>query len=234
MGNLKKIAIIPARGGSKRLPRKNILQVNGKPMLSHTIGTALGSNLFDDVVVSTEDNEIAGVAKAAGATVVKRPIELAQDNSTVVQVCSHVISLPEYAHVEVFCCLYATAILVHIGDLIKSIELLDTGPEANFIMCVSHYNYHPVQALKRNGEYLQMMWPEYKGIQSQSYPEVVVSNGTFYWARREAFLNNQSFYGDRLKGYLIPCERAVDVDSMDDLIELKNLVSIAENRKDRS
>ncbi len=222
---VKQIAIIPARGGSKRLKRKNILPICGKPMLSYPINTALKSGLFDEVVVSTEDDEIAQAATDAGAATIRRPDKLAQDRSTVVQVCSHILSLPEYDKVESFCCIYPTAILITSQDLLDSRKLMDEQPGADFVMGVSHYNYHPVQALSEHNGFLRSMWPEYQGVQSQFYPDLVVSNGTFYWAAKKVFVTAPSFYGKRLRGFLIPPNRAVDIDTLEDYEKAKSLLS---------
>lgn len=209
----KRIAVIPARGGSKRLPRKNILPLNERPLISYPIQSAIESELFDSVVVSTEDQEIAEIAARYNAAIDKRPDSLAGDRSTVVQVCEHVLQLPEYATVELFCCIYATAAFITPADLKKSFQLLDNPQPADFVMGVSEYNYSPVQALKKEDGYLKSMWPEYNKMQSQFYPELVVSNGTLYWGRRNPFLEELTFYGRRTVGYLVPHERAIDIDT---------------------
>lgn len=212
----KKIAIIPARGGSKRLPKKNILTINDRPMISYPIRVAQESGLFDDVVVSTEDEEIAEIARSCNATVSRRPENLAQDSSTVVQVCAELLSRDEYQEIEIFCCIYATAIFLSQDDLLRSGEILTGEVAVDFVMGVSEYNYHPVQALREEGGYLRSMWPEFNEAQSQSYPCLVVSNGTLYWARKKAFLRDLSFYGKRLKGYQIAGDHSIDIDTADD------------------
>ena len=214
-----KLAIVPARSGSKRLPRKNILPVLGHPILSYPITEAFKSALFQEVIVSTEDEEIAQIARQASARVLERPEKLAQDRATVVQVCLHVLQvlerenpLPEY-----FCCIYATALFVTSEDIQQSFQLLKSEPEADFVMGVSKFNLQPVQALVEKEGFLRPMWPEYLGIQSQFQPKLVASNGTIYWARTEAFLERKSFYGRKLRGYVIPRIRAVDIDTPEDL-----------------
>jgi len=220
-----KIAIIPARGGSKRLPRKNILPINGHPMIAYPITVAIRSGLFDDVVVSTEDEEIASLAIEYGATAVVRPTSLAQDRSTVVEVCSHLLSLQQYKKTQSFCCLYATAIFVSVSDLIESNNILMESIVTDYVMGVAHYNYHPVQALKLADGYLRSMWPEYNSKQSQFYPELVVSNGTLYWAKVEQFEKDRLFYGEYLKGYVT---RSVDIDTLSDYHEAQ---AMADNMK---
>ena len=159
---MMKVAIIPARGGSKRLPRKNIVPVLGKPILSYPITAAQESALFDAVIVSTDDEEIAESARSTNARVVERSTELAHDRATVVQVCLDVLEvlrhenqLPDY-----FCCIYATALFITPDDLRRSFRLLQGKPAADFVMGVSEYNLHPVQALVEKDGYLTPMWPE--------------------------------------------------------------------------
>ena len=219
----RNIAIIPARGGSKRLLRKNILPINGKPMISYPILAAIKSGLFDEVVVSTEDKEISTIAASYGATVSKRPESLAQDRSTVVQVCEDVLEKNEYKTVESFCCVYATAIFITTEDIINSYKLLTNKPPVDYVMGVSEFNYHPVQALKEEDGYLQSMWPEYNNKQSQFYPHLVVSNGTLYWAKRTAFLRDKTFYGEKMVGYELDGDNAVDIDTPEDYENAKKL-----------
>lgn len=216
------VALIPARGGSKRLPRKNIAKVNGLPMLAYPIMTARASGLFEHIYVSTEDDEIAEIASHYSAEVIKRPFQIAEDSSTVVEVCLH--ALETNPDIDLICCLYATAILLTPETLIASHELLNVTPKADFIMGVSEYVYPPVQALiADNNGYLSYMLPEWRGIQSQFHPRLVVSNGTFYWASKDALMQEKTFYGQRLKGYTVPSEQVCDIDTQEDL---KKIISI--------
>lgn len=212
------VAIIPARGGSKRLPRKNVLPVLGKPMLTYPIKAAQQSRLFDDIFVSTEDSEIADVANSCGAKVVQRPEHLAYDQATVVQVCLRVLEVleAETRLPDIFCCVYATALFLQPDDFVKAYELLN-NPTSDFVMGVSEFNLKPLQALEPKGDFLQPMWPDHLKQQSQVMPRLLASNGTLYWARVGAFREAESFYGERLKGYEIPWIRAIDLDTPEDL-----------------
>jgi len=215
------VALIPARGGSKRLPRKNIAQVGGMPMLAHSINIARASSLFEHIYVSTEDAEIAEIARQYGAEVIERPAQIAEDRSTVVEVCLH--ALEQNHDIGIICCLYATAVLLIPQTLIASSKLLSTTPEADFVMGVSEYEHPPVQALKDDGDgYLVYQWPEWRGIQSQFQPHLVVSNGSFYWARRNALIEEKTFYGRRLKGFVVPPEQVGDLDTPGDLAKIKS------------
>lgn len=210
------VALIPARGGSKRLPRKNILEVGGVPMLAHPILAARASGLFEHIYVSTEDAEIAKIARHYGAEVIERPPQFAEDSSTVVQVCLH--ALETYPEIDLMCCIYATAVLLTPETITAGHALLGSESEADFVMGVSEYEYPPVQALKADDNgYLSYMWPEWRGIQSQLYPHLFVSNGTFYWARSQALLEEKAFYGRRLRGFVVPTEQVSDIDTQEDL-----------------
>ena len=210
------IAIIPARGGSQRVPRKNVLPLLGRPMICHSIKAAWDSGIFERVIVSTEDDEIAQIAENCGAEVFARPEELATSEVGVDPVILHVLEtlkikgdLSDY-----FCCLYATAAFVRSDDLVASRELL--RDDSMVVMGVSEYNLRVCQALIEENGFLKIMWPEYSGLQSQGQPHFVASNGTLYWSGCEAFLKNKTFYTDKLKGYLIPKNRHVDIDDPDD------------------
>lgn len=223
---MRRIAIIPARGGSKRLPRKNVLPILGQPMLSYPVKCALKSGMFDKVIVSTEDAEIERAAEDAGAEVIKRPQELCQDRSTVVQVCKNVLNILRQQNIqpEYFCCIYATAIFITPEDIINSFHIFDQIPKPDVVMGVSEFNLHPVQALENKGHFLTPKWPEYLSIQSQFYPKLLASNGTLYWAQTDYFEKNPNFYCYRMKGYILPKLRAIDLDTEEDL-ELVRLVA---------
>ncbi|WP_035724223.1 acylneuraminate cytidylyltransferase family protein [Fodinicurvata fenggangensis] len=215
---MRAVAIIPARGGSKRLPRKNILPLGGRPMIAHPIRLARESGLFERVVVSTEDTEIAEIARIAGAEVFERDTELATDKATVVQVCLDALRRLEQEGTELdaFCCLYATAAFLTMQDVQDSRVRLFGPPEADYVMGVSEYPIHPFKALRSEDGYLKAVWPESAQLKSQEYPAMCASNGTLYWARSGAFIQEQSFYGQRLVGYELPPNRAIDIDTRED------------------
>lgn len=218
------VAIIPARGGSKRLPHKNILPLEGRPMIVHPIQTAIESGLFSNVYVSTEDIEIANIAKRHGAEIIQRPDSLADDISGVDDVLMHVLATLEADDKlpEMFCCLYATAALLVVEDLIRSRELMELTPKADFVMGVSAYDIHPFKAMDTNEDsFLYPLWPKENMERSQTYPRYFASNGTLYWGRTTAFRENGSFYGSRLRGYEVPPSRAVDLDTEEDYLRMR-------------
>lgn len=217
---MTRVALIPARGGSKRLPRKNILDVGGVPILARPIMAARATGLFEQIYVSTEDAEIAEIAKQYGAEVIERPPQIAEDRSTVVQVCLH--ALETHPEISLMCCIYATAVLLEPETITAAYKLLGGDSEADFVMGVSEYEHPPVQALKADDNgYLSYMWPEWRGMQSQFHPHLVVSNGTFYWARRQALLEEKTFYGRRLRGFTVPSDQVSDIDTKEDLTRIK-------------
>lgn len=222
---MQRLAVIPARGGSKRLPRKNVVPLGERPMIAHVLETARQTGLFERVIVSTEDAEIGDVAEGAGAEVHWRPEDLASDQASVVQVCVDVLSsLAEPP--ERFCCLYATAAFLRIRDLRESEEWLD---EADVVMGVSEYPIHPYKALENSVDgFLRPKWPVENARKSQEYPHLVASNGTFYWARTDRFLKEPTFYPERLKGFELPPERAVDIDTPEDLDWARKLWKVRE------
>lgn len=211
---MKKIAIIPARGGSKRLPRKNIIPLSGKPLLQRVVETCLSSGVFDLVIVSTEDEEIKTVAHAAGAEVHNRSHDIARDRSTVVEVCESV--LDEY-QCDDFCCIYATAALLTSRTLQESAERFELDSSITSLMGVSEYNYSPLQALEvDDAGHAKMLLPEYMKVQSQFHPKTRVSNGTIYWARKDSFLQERTFYSSKLGVFDIPESESCDLDTKED------------------
>lgn len=214
----KRLAIIPARGGSKRLPRKNILLFLGKPIIAYTIEAALESGQFERVVVSTEDTEIAEISRRFGAEVDIRPTVLATDSATVVGVCEEFLAREKSAGSEydVLCCLYATAPLRTASDIVETIKLIEPN-SCDFSMAVTRYAHYAHQALCKTEEfYLTPMWPNVVGLRSDVVGELVVGNGSTYCAEVSAFFRVKSFYGPRLRGYEMPLSRSIDIDTRDD------------------
>jgi pseudaminic acid cytidylyltransferase len=221
---MRVIAVIPARGGSKRLPRKNILPLAGNPALSYPIKAALNSELFDSVVVSTEDSEIKDIALDSGASVCDRSVTLAQDRSTVAEVCLDTIK-QQAQEPNMFCCIYATAVLLSDRTLIDSFHHFNGDPQANYLMGVSRFNFPPVQALRSDDDgCLSYLWPEFVGVQSQFFPNLLVSNGTFVWTTTGKFQKEKTFYGSRLKGFVVPEHEVIDIDTQEDFEVAKRMM----------
>lgn len=213
------LAVIPARGGSKRLPRKNVLDFLGRPIIAYSIEAALESGLFERVLVSTEDQEIAEVAERFGAETDERPQRLAGDDAGVVEVCLDLLDREEDqgSKYEWMCCLYATSPLRGAGDVRSVCGLL--GPDCSFAMAVTEYGLPPLQALKaEDGGVLTPMWPEWVHRRSQDTPRLVVDNGSTYAVNVDAFRREKGFYGRGLRGHFMPRGRSVDIDTAEDMV----------------
>ena len=210
-GRLSTVALIPARGGSKRLPRKNIALLHGRPLLEYVIGAALECGRFDDVFVSTDDAEIARVARTAGADVHVRPAHLGTDTSTVVEVSTDFLNWydSQKPSIDVLAVMLPTAALMRSDDIAGGLNAL--GPDVDAVMAVTTYLESPFQALHDVGGYLRPYFAEFSR-RSQDLPPVYVDSGYFYAVRAAAFRGGRSFYLPRLRGYAIPRERSIDID----------------------
>lgn len=216
-----KVAIIPARGGSKRIPRKNIKLFCGKPMIAWSIEAALQSGCFDQVIVSTDDAEIAEVARAYGATIpFMRPAELSDDNTGTIPVISHAIECfnAQGQIVEHACCLYATAPFVRADDICRGLEIL-TGTGCNYAFSVTSYAF-PIQRAIRITEQgrVEMFYPEHVNTRSQDLEEAFHDAGQFYWGLAEAWLHNKMIFGPNSVPVMLPRHRAQDIDTPEDWV----------------
>jgi pseudaminic acid cytidylyltransferase len=215
-----KIAVIPARGGSKRIPRKNIKQFSGKPMIAWAISIALESNLFDEVVVSTDDDEIANVARSWGAkTPFVRPANLADDLTPTVPVVAHAVSTCSNLGwgVEYACCIYPCVPFLQVSDLVDALNML-LDCNADFVYPVTEYA-HPVQRSMRrlSSGKMQFYSPEFELTRTQDLEKSYHDAGQFYWGTLPAWLEHKKMHTDGL-GMPIPNWRVVDIDSEDDWI----------------
>jgi pseudaminic acid cytidylyltransferase len=212
------IAIIPARGGSKRILRKNIKLFYSKPMIVWSIENAKSSKLFDAIVVSTDDEEIASIASSCGATVpFRRPAELSDDYTTSKAVVSHAIAAlgilglkPEYV-----CCIYPCTPFLRQQDLIDGLKLLQSS-RAGFSYAVSEYS-HPIQrALTRQADgKMHFLHSEYELSRTQDLMKAYYDLGQFYWGGRDAWLGDRQLH-EGGAGLVLPTWRFVDIDNLDD------------------
>lgn len=212
-----KIALIPARGGSKRIPGKNIRAFAGKPMIAHPIGRAISSGLFDRVVVSTDDPAIASVARAHGADVpFLRPAQLADDFADTGAVMRHAVQALQAQQAEAVCCIYATAPFLDADDLCLGWEFLRDGPW-DYVFAATAFPA-PVQRgfLQEAGGGLEMLFPEQFLTRSQDLPEVLHDAGQFYWGRPHAWLDGKRIFGKDSTVVRLPRWRVQDIDSEDD------------------
>lgn len=213
------LCVIPARGGSKRIPKKNVKPFHGRPMLAWSIGAARESDCFEHVIVSTDDEEIAATAKEWGAEVpFERPDELADDHTPTVPVVAHAVEVAEqlWGEVDRVCCLYATAPFVRAADIRAAKELLETSG-AQFSMPVTSFPF-PVQRgvhLQSSGR-IEMISPEHANTRSQDLPEAFHDVGQFYWGRREAWLSGLTIMAPHTAAITIPRHRSQDIDTIED------------------
>ena len=210
------VAIIPARGGSKRIPRKNLKPFDGVPMIVRSIRTALDCGLFDQVVVSTDDQEIADVARAHGAQVpFVRPVELADDFTGTAAVIVHALSqLPIFDYV---CCIYATAPLLQAKYLRQGHELLVQHPHKSFAFSVTGFGFPVQRALTLDEEgALTSLYPEFRNTRSQDLPEAYQDAGQFYWGRREAWLRGDVLFSPASLPVILPRYLVQDIDTLED------------------
>ena len=220
---MRRLALIPARGGSKRLPRKNIADFMGKPMIAWTIGAAKESGLFEKVVVSTEDSEIAAIAKKYGAETAVRNPALATDKARVLDVCLDFLDQDEKAGraCDVLCCLYATAPLRTAADIRAASSLLNPG-KCDFSLCATHYSLPPHQALRLgNNGAVTPMWPDLISKRDEEVGELVVDNGSTYFVSVLAFRKHKTFFGPNTWAHIMPRERSHDINEPVDLEILK-------------
>lgn len=210
------VAIIPARGGSKRIPRKNLAPFAGVPMIVRSIRMALDSGLFDQVVVSTDDGEIAELAQAHGAQVpFLRPANLADDFTGTAAVIVHALQqLPRFDYA---CCVYATAPLLQARYLRQGLELLEQHPEKSFAFSVCSFGFPVQRALTVDGQgALTPLYPEFRNTRSQDLPEAFQDAGQFYWGRSDAWLRGEAVYSPASLPVILPRHLVQDIDTPED------------------
>lgn len=214
-----KIAIIPARGGSKRIPRKNIKLFHGKPMIAYSIEAALKANCFDKIIVSTDDQEIADIAVKYGAEVpFVRPADIANDHATTMDVIQHAISWCESQNfsLELLCCIYATAPFISADDLSQGLQLMSTD-DIDYAFSATSFAFPIQRAIGLNENHrVHMFQPEHANTRSQDLPEAFHDAGQFYWGKVAAFKAGKPLFSPSAKAILIPRKRVQDVDTLED------------------
>lgn len=228
------VAIITARGGSKRIPRKNVKEFCGKPIIVYSIEAALESGLFDEVMVSTEDEEIAEIAKAAGARVpFMRSGENAGDYASTDDVLLEVLEAyrEQGREFDSFCCLYPTAPFVTAEKLRRAMQLLD---KADSVMPVVAFSFPPQRCMVLNEEgELRMKWPEHAKTRSQDLEPYYHDCGQFYCCKTAPFLEYKTTDLPHMVPMIMSETQVQDIDNLDDwkIAELKySLMKAGENR----
>lgn len=228
------IAVIPARGGSKRIPHKNIKPFRGRPMIEYSIEAARRSGVFDAVVCSTDDPAIAAAARSAGAqTPFSRPPELADDHTPTAPVLQHALRSCRQAgwNVEYLCCIYATAPFVQAEDIRRGFAIL-RETEAGAAFSVTTFPFPIFRALKLTAAgSLAMFWPEHELTRSQDLPEAYHDAGQFYWLRAEPFLETGRIYTEDARPVLLPRHRVQDIDTPEDWERAEHMHKALEDAK---
>jgi pseudaminic acid cytidylyltransferase len=213
-----RLAVIPARGGSKRIPRKNIREFCGKPMIGWAISTAKKSGLFDRIIVSTDDEEISAIANTFGAeTPFIRPAELSDDLTPTVPVIAHAVNFLSDIGFEVehACCIYPCAPFLRVDDLVAAFDLMQKN-NVDFVYPITEYP-HPIQRAMRqlSSGKMEFLWPKFELTRTQDLEKTYHDTGQFYWGKSIAWRFHKKMHSDGL-GIRIPNWRVVDIDSMDD------------------
>ncbi|QQZ43639.1 pseudaminic acid cytidylyltransferase [Pseudomonas sp. SK3(2021)] len=221
------IAIIPARGGSKRIARKNLKPFDGVPMIARSIATALDSGLFDQVLVSTDDPQIAELARASGATVpFMRPAELADDFTGTGPVIVHALNaLRERGETfDYACCIYATAPLLQLRYLRQGLAALDAHPEKSYAFSVCSFAFPVQRALTLDDQgALTSLYPEFRNTRSQDLPPAYQDAGQFYWGRSEAWLRGDLVFSPLSLPVILPRHLVQDIDTEEDWLRAEYL-----------
>lgn len=216
----KAIAVIPARGGSKRIPRKNIKEFHGKPLIAYSIEAALASKLFDKVIVSTDDEEIAMIAKRYGAEVpFIRPAELSDDFTGTSDVLKHALAYleKEGEHYEYACTIYATAPFLQVKYLIEGFKKLEESDAVHAFSSTSMP--FPIQrTFKVSNGRCEMFFPEHYMSRSQDLDEAYQDAGQFYWTNisRDKKMKNNILFSDISIPVILPRYLVQDIDTLED------------------
>lgn len=215
---MKKIAIIPARGGSKRIPRKNIKTFLGIPIIAYSIKAAQESGLFDEIMVSTDDEEIAAIAREYGANVpFLRSNKTADDYATLADVLNEVLNYysNESIHFDLFCCILATAPFLPSSRLVESYnKLIDNNFDSVFP--VLKFSYPIQRALHIVEDKLSMVQPEFKNSRSQDLPARYHDSGQFYWMKNDEFAKQQTLFASNSGAIVLNEWEVQDIDTEED------------------
>lgn len=213
------VAIIPARGGSKRIPRKNIRDFCGKPMIAWSIDAAQESGVFDRIIVSTDDEEIADVARRYGAEVpFMRPEELSNDYAGTIPVIRHATEWLSNngSPADFVCCIYATAPFIRAEDIIRGVHTLRER-KGDYAFTVTKYAYPIQRALKVSPQqHISMFSPDMFHVRSQDLEESWHDAGQFYWGTSSAWMNEKPIFSSDSHSIELPRERVQDIDTPED------------------
>ncbi|MDR5831959.1 pseudaminic acid cytidylyltransferase [Caballeronia sp. LP006] len=211
------IAVIPARGGSKRITRKNIKEFAGKPMIGYAIAAAVESKLFDHVIVSTDDEEIAAISASLGADVpFLRPKNLADDHTATVPVIKHAIEACADigCQAELVCCIYPCVPLIAVEDLNAAAQKLKAS-RADYCFPVARFETAPQRAIKIGADRCRPAYPEFQQVRTQDLEPLYYDAGQFYFGRAQSWLSGKALHSNACP-IVIPAWRAIDIDTSED------------------
>jgi pseudaminic acid cytidylyltransferase len=220
-----KICVIPARGGSKRIPGKNIKLFLGKPIIAYSIEAALKAGIFDKVIVSTDSEKIASVARKYGAeTPFVRPAQLSDDFSGTTEVIAHAITWLQSKgeKIDLVCCVYATAPFLASETIIKGMKIIEeTNKKYSLTVAAFPSSIH--RAFRVDNNQIDMFWPSNFNVRSQDLEEAYYDAGQMYCGKAEAFLENVPFYTNDSVPIILSSFLVQDVDTLGDWVmaELK-------------
>ena len=219
------IALIPARGGSKGLPGKNIYPLAGRPLIAYSIEAARGASCVDEVWVSTDDDAIKKVAQKEGAKTVLRPTEIAEDFSISAEAVVHFIETNKLSREDVVVFLQPTSPLRDADDVNQALSVFLKG-EANMLLSVVEPEHTPLKAFIENKEgYLVGAFsPQAPFTPRQKLPKTYMPNGAIYIFRVVEFMKNKDFPQDKISPWLMGPEKSIDVDTMSDIKQIENLM----------
>ena len=230
---MSKVAIITARGGSKRIPRKNIKDFCGKPIIAYSIEAALKSELFDEVMVSTDDEEIASIAKKYGAKVpFMRSEKTSNDFADTNDVIKEVLSVygKQGKNFDFFCCIYPTAPFVTAEKLIRAFESLQKDNVYNVVPMVP-FSFPPQRGMIKENDFVKPFNPQDIEKRSQDLQEILHDCGQFYWCKTKAFLDNPNILYNHTIPFIVSETEVQDIDNQSDweLAEIKYLYMVRKN-----
>lgn len=210
------IALIPARGGSKRIPRKNIKNFFGKPIIAWTIELAIKSGCFDKVIVSTDDKEIAEVAEFYGAEIpFMRSEKLSDDHTVLNSVISDAIKRLNL-DINYLCVILPTAPLIQVEDIQRGLKELISKPDFDFAFTVTDFGFPIQRALRIDDGQVSMFEPDHINTRSQDLERAWHDAGQFYWGKPSSWLEGEPVFGSKSIPIKLPRFRVQDIDSMED------------------
>ncbi|MFX0036808.1 MAG: cytidylyltransferase domain-containing protein [Candidatus Hermodarchaeota archaeon] len=215
MINQKILAIIPARGGSKRIFKKNIKELCGKPLIYYSINSARHSKYIDKVIVSTNDEEIKDISKNFGSEIIERPNELAKDDSPTIDVIFHVLNVLKKENYEptLIILIQPTSPLRNIEDIDKAIEL-SLKSKNNTLISVSEVKHPPYWCFKIKKGFLKPLFnKKYLKMRGQDFEKIYSPNGAIFISNPNELYKSKTFYSKNAIPYIMPLERGIDIDN---------------------